>query len=1008
MESRAIYQAYLAYFGRPPDPTGLSAFAAASQTDVIAAFSASAESRALYAGTSLLEQINAIYLNLFGRVAEPAGAEYWLNELSAGRFTLAEMAFAVLNGARNSDATTVANKLQVMEEFVVQLAARADGGAAYSGNAAAASARGFLSHINADSASLAEALAGVGTAVETAVALNDAAKDGPETSLSASDGRVFPLVFEVSSFISSTTTRNAGLDAFLADGRFTGINGAGQTVVVIDSSFDLDHPAFGVDADGNGAADRILFSADFSLERNGANTRLTAVDKHGTHVASLVGSELADAPGMAPGANLILLQVLTEVGIGTTNDVEQALRWVMLNAALYNVVAVNLSLGGADNDASATLGAMSDELAALVQLGVIPVVAAGNDYREFQRQGVSEPASDPNALAVSASGSSNSALAPFSQRSETLTDIVAPGQGVRGASAGGGTIALDGTSMAAPITSGAVALAQQLAQQTLGRRLSVEEVYRVLQGGASVFTDSEVASDGVRNSGASFRHINIDGMAEAVLALSATPPTPTPTPAPAPRSLLALAVPPAPSDDFGDTAQTAGSLAAGQSRQGVLERAGDRDWFAVDLVAGRRYEVTLDGSTLNDPYLRIFDAAGRLLAENDDRDTGGLDSAIGFLAATSGRHFVVADSYLSRGTGAYQIAISAGSAPGGNESGTVGSGDQDLRGDISYGGERDSLNLTLTAGVPYTFSMRGTSSGSGTLRDPFLELLRGNAVQASDDDGGTGLDAELRFTPTVSGAYTLRASAYSEGDRGSYALQIRGSAGSGGTGDTVAGSTASTASVAVGGRVAGRIDFGSDEDWYRIALDAGRSYSFGLTGLADGLLSLYDSQGRFLRSDDDSGNGLDPLLSYTPTSGGNYFLAAAAFADRETGDFTLTANVSGGGSGVSSGTRIIGPAQLNVPISGVLPDQNSFDVYTGTLTPGSYRVTVRPAGGSDPLRDPFVYVDSDLDFRDGFYDDDGGTGLDSLLLFSIDTTTSGVIAVGGFDAGAYTLLIQPT
>ncbi|NBU60135.1 MAG: DUF4214 domain-containing protein, partial [Betaproteobacteria bacterium] len=360
---------------RPPDPTGLSAFAAASQRDVIAAFSASAESQALYASASLAEQVNAIYLNLFGRVAEPAGAAYWLNELAAGHFTLAEMAFAVLNGARNEDAATVANKLQVMESFVARLAARADGGAAYSGNAAAASARGFLGTVGADRTTLERALADISTAVDTAVTLAGGAKNGPDFSVSPSDGRVFPLSFQLSNFISSTTTRNAGLDAFLADGRFNGISGAGQTVVVIDSSFDLDHPAFGADADRDGVADRIIFSADFSMERDGANTRLTSIDKHGTHVASLVASELRNAPGMAPDANLILLQALTEIGGGTDNDIQQALQWVIRNAALYNVVAVNLSLGAGDNDAVATFGPMSDEFAALVQLGVVPLVA---------------------------------------------------------------------------------------------------------------------------------------------------------------------------------------------------------------------------------------------------------------------------------------------------------------------------------------------------------------------------------------------------------------------------------------------------------------------------------------------------------------------------------------------------------------------------------------------------------------------------------------------------------
>lgn len=993
MDARALYQAYLAYFGRPPDPAGFAAYSGASQAAVIASFSASAEAQALYSGGSVAEQVNDIYLNLFGRVAERAGATYWSNELAAGRYTPAEMAIAVLRGAQNEDALVVANKLQVMERFVGQLSTRSDAAVAYVGEAAAASARGFLSTVGSDATSLALALSAVPTAVESVATQRDLGKTGPVFSISSSEIPVVSFIARASAIVSSNTTKTAGLDDFLADSRFAGVTGKGQTVAVLDSSFDLLHPVFGADADKNGMADRILYSADFTPERNGAQTR-DAKDKHGTHVASLVASEWLTAPGMAPGANLILLQVLEEKGTGSSNDIQQALQWVIKNASLYNIVAVNMSLGQDNNLNAARKTFYGDEMAALVKLGVVPLVAAGNSYQKYEAQGVGSPASDPNALGVSASNNSSSVLAAFSQRSGVLTDIVAPGQAVLAASALGSTVALSGTSMATPIVSGAVALAQELAQQTLGRRLTVAEVYSVLQSSASSFVDREIPADGVKNSEASFRHLNIKAMGEAVVALGGGTKTPTPSPGPSPA--------PAPKDDFGDSLQTAGRISVGQSVTGSLAPVGDRDWFGVDLIAGQTYDIELIGGTLKDPYLRVFDAKGVSLVENDDRDD--LDSGLTFLAPSTGRFFLVVDSYLGDASGTYTLEISPGEALDEGDISDIDTDEIEVKGKIDFGGDGDSFNLTLNAGMRYTFSLRGADSGAGTLGDPFLELFQNGEVLASNDDGGVVLDSELHFTPASSGTYTLRASALSADDIGSYTLQIH---------SEVIGEdsidipdAAGQASLVSGASASGDIDFGGDEDWYSVDLESGIDYSFTLEGLADSYLTLYDGDGQVVAINDDGGDGENALLHFTPKSGGTYYIAASAYSDRETGNYVLSLSSETDTDDDLGNVYQAGSLSLGVSVNGQLAQAFDLDFYTGTLDPGSYRVTVKPFSAADPLDDPYVYVDSDYDFSDAIWDDNGGSGLDASLSFSVATTTDTVIVVGGIDSGAYSVLIQ--
>jgi len=152
-----LFKAYLAYFGRPPDPTGLAAFSRATQNDVIAAFSASPESQDLYRSVSTAAQVDSIYRNLFGRDAEPAGKAYWLNELQSGRFSLAGMAFAVLNGAQNEDLLEVNAKMEVMQTFVSRLQADPALAAGYAGNQAALVARNFLATVTGETAAQLEA-----------------------------------------------------------------------------------------------------------------------------------------------------------------------------------------------------------------------------------------------------------------------------------------------------------------------------------------------------------------------------------------------------------------------------------------------------------------------------------------------------------------------------------------------------------------------------------------------------------------------------------------------------------------------------------------------------------------------------------------------------------------------------------------------------------------------------------------------------------------------------------
>jgi hypothetical protein len=128
---------------------------------------------------------------------------------------------------------------------------------------------------------------------------------------------------------------------------------------------------------------------------------------------------------------------------------------------------INLSLGEPEVEPSRDLVVRALEGAAAA--GVVPVIAAGNDFDEFRYGSVSSPANAPSAITVAAVTSSN-AIADFSSAGPTplslqmKPDLAAPGVDVISslpANQGGLFGTLSGTSMAAPVVSAAAALLKE-------------------------------------------------------------------------------------------------------------------------------------------------------------------------------------------------------------------------------------------------------------------------------------------------------------------------------------------------------------------------------------------------------------------------------------------------------------------------------------------------------------------------------------------------------------------
>ncbi|AYE88269.1 hypothetical protein B5M07_18840 (plasmid) [Sulfitobacter sp. D7] len=102
----------------------------------------------------------------------------------------------------------------------------------------------------------------------------------------------------------------------------------------------------------------------------------------------------------------------------------------------------------------------------------------------------------------------------------------------------------------------------------------------------------------------------------------------------------------------------------GDTFNGTISSTTDEDWVAIELTAGESYTFALNGVTLSDPYLKLYDSTGRLLASNDDGGTG-LNALMNFTASSTGTYYIAADAYSSQiGTYTLETSVDVPPAPG--------------------------------------------------------------------------------------------------------------------------------------------------------------------------------------------------------------------------------------------------------------------------------------------------------------------------------------------------------
>ncbi|AXI48007.1 hypothetical protein C1J03_19585 [Sulfitobacter sp. SK012] len=203
-------------------------------------------------------------------------------------------------------------------------------------------------------------------------------------------------------------------------------------------------------------------------------------------------------------------------------------------------------------------------------------------------------------------------------------------------------------------------------------------------------------------------------------------------------------------NDAADGVNTAYTMSVGDSFSGSIDFNGDDDWIAINLVSGRNYTISLDGVTLNDTYLRLYDDAGSLVDYNDDAN-GRLDSELSFrLAYPSGTYYISAEAYSSFRTGSYELSVTGGSTP--PQPPTGGAASLDTLANFlteGYWGGRERSFSTVSDNI-ITVDIGGlTSSGRELARWAFEAWER----VADIDFREVSFNADIEFDDFDDGAY---------------------------------------------------------------------------------------------------------------------------------------------------------------------------------------------------------------------------------------------------------------
>lgn len=358
---------YVSYFGRPADFVGLQYWTGTetlvgSLEQLAHSFYNSAEGKKYFPVDPATNQvdvtasINAIYANMFGRVPETAGFDYWYNEIASGKINPAEAAVAIYRGAQGKDALMIENKIAAATQFTDQVAA-SDKPSLYYGDQAFAKANEFLNTVTDVTD-----VTSTGFAAQVNAAVNAAEAAGG----ASAEGGIFKLNIDATPDSNGGTLTNEANVGFTPEGKYLT---AGNDVIDLSEWTGSGNVTIG-DAFSNDNDKVSVLAKPLSTGATGTGElKLTAVEN-----LEIISSEPSSV--ILNGANFKGLEAIKLIGESTTLDVSNNFTYGIKVDATANADTIT----GSDKADTINGGAGND---VITGNGGVDILTGGNGADEF-------------------------------------------------------------------------------------------------------------------------------------------------------------------------------------------------------------------------------------------------------------------------------------------------------------------------------------------------------------------------------------------------------------------------------------------------------------------------------------------------------------------------------------------------------------------------------------------------------------------------------------------------
>jgi|GEM_PF-193905 len=333
---------------------------------------------------------------------------------------------------------------------------------------------------------------------------------------------------------------------------------------------------------------------------------------------------------------------------------------------------------------------------------------------------------------------------------------------------------------------------------------------------------------------------------------------------------------------------------------------GFADAYSFTSAAGEQAVIDLRSEDF-DTFLRVTSPSGEVFT-NDDFQSSTSRSVVTINGTEAGTYQVDVTSYAEFETGAYVL--------------NMGSNNVSAVADQQYAGRLESGDETLSSGEfidTYTFTgspgQRVSIDLSSDDFDTYVILAAPSGEQEENDDAD-GSNSQLVVDLTEQGTYEVWVTSYSEGETGSYRLNI--GSGTSSSGSTNSAAVADVGSLSVGDSVSGELSDNDSraitegpEDGFVFFGEAGDAVVIDLqSGEFDTYLTLITPSGERIENDDFESSLQQSQVALNLPSSGRYRVIVSSYQGEGLGDYQLSVRSStgvvGGNPISSAGGQIYG------------------------------------------------------------------------------------------------------